>query len=637
MPSLFTRVLPCLLTLSLVGTLAAAQAPQPLVDLAPAETFATLGIVPGATMPATTLKQDLSELGWERAGKTLAKLGALSGDTDLRDLLGGYGGMGMGGLFGDQDGKPRSGFERCMKNEAKKSRLETIEKTHKSDWGEGLISVGASSFSPVPALTALLRVDPELEAPLTQLQGIIVRCSTRSGAEVKRLQEGGTPLLVIGNASDFPVVLSRVGTLFVAGTNPEAVRGVVRRAHGSSEPSLGDSPFYGQNAELLTRPGLNFALDAATLGDTVESLATSFADEETAPLVARLVASLRTLGSYAGTLGVEGNALTLESQLNVNPEGGDPELAALLLEASPAPELSTVPEDAYAASAAHVPLRRTFDYFDGWVKLIGQTEGEAMNLRQLAREELGIDLDTALFDWLGNDMTSVILEPLGTDLAPYLYGQKQVFALSTKGQAATEAGYAELRRVAERLVEASGPDAEESKLFLESATQNTTFGGIDITRTRFGPNIDIGTAFLGNTLLIGMPAVALEPAISAAQGYTQLLSDSEAFETIRAAMPPSVTGLSYSNVPEQLHGFSDLTRLFAQPLAFVALAGLSDLSGDPGAKGKSASVPTFADLLHAADLIPNTLEVFAEHTGAHSAYTAVEGNRQHSLSRLELK
>ena len=632
MPSFFSRALPCLVTLSLAGSFAAAQAPQALADLAPAETFAALGLVPGTALPATTLGRDLHALGWKRAGDTLAQLGALSNDPELRDLLGTYGRMLQG--RGDQ---PGSSFERCLQNSAAASDVAALESSHETDWGEGLVSVGASAYSPIPAITALLRVSPELQAPLTALQGAIVRCSTRAGAEVRRLQEGGTPLLVIGNASDFPVVLSRVGRLFVAGSNPEAVRGVVRRAQGSEEPSFGSTSFYEQNAALLTRPGLSVALDAAALGNTVERLGANFGDEESAPLIARLVASLRTLGSYAGTLGFEGNALTLESQLNVNPQGGDPELAALLLEDSPAPELSIVPEDAYAASAAHVPLQQTFDYLDGWVQLIGQTEGESMSLRQLAQEELGIDLDTDLFDWVGGDMVSVVLEPLGTDIAPYLYGQAQVFALSTTGRTATEAGYAELRRAAERLLEASGPDAAESRLFLESDTQRYTFGGIDITRTRFGPNLDIGTAFLGDTLLVGMPATALEDAISAAQGYTPPLSESQAFGAVRAAMPPSVTGLGYSNVDQQLQGFSDLTRLFAQPLAFVALAGLSELSGESETAGEPEDLPTFADLLHVADLLPNTLEVLAEHTGTHSAYTAVEGNRQHSVARLELK
>ena len=119
--------------------------------------------------------------------------------------------------------------------------------------------------------------------------------------------------------------------------------------------------------------------------------------------------------------------------------------------------------------------------------------------------------------------------------------------------------------------------------------------------------------------------------ISTERGDTRSIADGADFRGARAAMPPGVTQLGYTDVPRQLQGLSDLTGLASQPLAFAAAAGLSELGG-----GVVEGV-SFADLLHLTDLLPETLLVLAEHTGALSSYTYVEGNRQRSVSRLELR
>lgn len=625
-PSTRALLLLALFTLALVVPLAAAQ-PRPLADLAPAESFLLLGWSP-STAPATSLKRDLEALEWERAEGTLKKLGALNDDPSLRDFLD-MADMGFGGY---RAGKGTSRFEQCLTKRTPESFTDELVGMETPPWEEALVSVGGSPYNPIPAATAMVRVAPRYEAQFAELQRILVTCSERTGNEVKRLREGEVPLVVIGNASDFPVVVSRVGTLFVAGSNPEAVRGVVRRAGGSSEPSLSTTPFYRQNKSLLERPGRSFALNAAALGDSAESLSANFTDAQTAPLAERLIASLRTLGSYAGTLGFRGNTLTLTTQLRVNPQGGDPELARLLLCKCPAEAPRLASESSYRAISTHVPVREVFDYLDGWTRLAGRASGEPTDLRQLA-QTFGLDLDRALLDWLGNESLSVVLEPLGTDLTPYIYGQPQVFALKTKGEAATRAGFTELSRAFKRFLAEQDFEGAEAALFLQSATERQVFGGIDITRTRFGPNFDLGVAFLDDTVLIGMPAAALEPVISTAQGYTRSLTDDEAFRAAQEGVPEVVT-VGYSDLSRGLQGLSDLTQLASQPLAFVALAGLSDLSGP---NQEAAATPTFAELLYVTDLLPRTLGVLSQHLGTLSSHRWVEENIQHSRMSLELK
>lgn len=609
----------------LLGT---ASAAQPLAALAPAETFAVLGFRTGdaAAGVGQALADDLGALDWARARRTLERLGAFSDDPTASGLLGLYGQMFQGGQEGRPQGAGGSRFGRCLQRQL--ASVAWPDEGTPANEG-GLITASASPYNPVPAVTATLRATPAAEPAYTAVQRALVRCTERAGSEVRRLQEGGTPMFVLGNAGDFPVVVSRRGRLFVAGTNPEVVRAVLRRAGGSSEASLAETPLYQNNQELLERPGLSLALDAAALAGTVESVSSGMTDAQSAPLVDRATAALRTLGTYAGTLGLDRAGVRLESQLTVNPEGGDPELAALLLNRTPAPEPRFAPRSSYSVSTTSLPVGPLFRYLDGWTRLVTGADGQPLGLRGLARQA-GLDLDVALLGWLGDTWESAVLEPVGTDLTPYIYGQGQIYAVETSGEAATRAGLAEWGRFFRQLADQEDL-GEFDSTFLEGATERTSFGGVEIGRTRFGPNIDLGVAFMGNTLLVGMPAEALEGAISTARGDARSVTDDAGYRAARAAMPERVTQLGYTDLPRQLQGLSDLTRLVSQPLAFAALAGLGELGG------QTQNPPSFVDLLHLTDLLPDTLEVLAQHAGEQSGYTFIDGNRQRSVSRLGLR
>ena len=603
----------------------AQTASRPLAQLAPAESFVTLGFNAPFKAPATRLQADLKTLDFPRAGRTLQKLSELSSDSALQGLLGQYSSLFQGaeGQLKRQQQRMGNGnkFTRCLEASTP-NNLETMV-TPEGAYS-ALLSVGASSYNPIPAATALLRVAPGVASQFAEGQRLIVLCSQRVGTEVVRLREGKTTLFVIGNGGDFPVVISRVGTLFMAGTNPEAVRGVVRRAHGSDEPNLGATPFYQQNRALLSGPGMSLALNAAALGSTLESLGGGFTSAQTEPLLIKLAAALRTLGSYAGVIHFEGQALRFTSRLNVNPKGGDAELAALLLNDTPAPAPTLAPAGSAALSAAHLEPQKVLNYLEGWAETGG------VSLPELAQQQLGLDLDKAL-GWLGDELTKVILEPVNTDLNTLVYRQPQVLALKTTGRAATKAGLAELGKALMRGLEAQASSTGlPADLSAQLAQSSYRYGGTTITRLRVGPTFDLGTAFLGDTLLVGTPAAALEDVISTAQGYRRPVTDDKSFKQARTDAPQNVVSLNYHDVAAELRGLAGLMRVVAQPLAFTASVGLSQ-------ELKNADTPNFADLLHLADLLPNTLETLSQHTETLSGYTWIEGGAHRSETRLSLK
>ena len=630
-----TRALPWF-TLLLAASWAAAQDTRPLEQLAPAESFLTLGLNSPFGAPETGLQADLDALDFPRAGRTLEKLGELSDDPALRDLLGEYGGLfqGVEGQLKRQQQRMGEGnaFTRCLEANTPEN-LETM--TTSAGNPRALLSVGFSSYNPVPAVTALLRVAPEVENLYAESQRLTLLCSERVGVEVVRLREDNTTLFVIGNGGDFPVVISRVGTLLIAGTNPEAVRGVVRRAHGSEEPNLSTTDFYRQNRELLAGPGMSLALNAAELGNTLESLGGSFADTQTRPLLNKLVGSLRTLGSYAGALHFEGQELRLSSRLNVNPGGGDAELAALLLDDTSAPAPTLAPAGSTAVSTAHWQPQRVLAYVEGWAELAGRAMGEPVSLQELAQQNLELNLDTAL-GWLGGEATSIVLKPVGTDVSTLIYGRPQVMALTTTGRAAAQAGLKEIGQAVLRGLESQTlTDTELPANALQVARSSYTFGGAEINRVRVGPTLDLGTAFLGDTLLVGTPAAALEDVITAAQGPLRPLTDDESYKQSQTDAPQGAVSLSYQDLGAELRGYAELTRVVAQPLAFTASAGLSGETGDD--TNRDAQTPTFADLLHLLELVPNTLETFSKHTDTVTSHTWIEGGARRSETRLSLR
>ena len=321
---------------------------------------------------------------------------------------------------------------------------------------------------------------------------------------------------------------------------------------------------------------------------------------------------MRTLGSYAGALHFEGQELRLSSRLNVNPGGGDAELAALLLDDTPAPAPTLAPAGSTAVSTVHWQPQRVLAYVEGWAELAGRVTGEPVSLQELAQQNLELNLGTAL-GWLGGEATSIVLKPVGTDVSTLIYGRPQVTALTTTGKAAAQAGLKEIGQAVLRGLESQTlTDAELPANALQVARSSYTFGGVEINRLRVGPTLDLGTAFLGDTLLVGTPVAALEDVITAAQGLLRPLTDDESYKQSQTDAPQGAVSLSYQDLGAELRGYAELTRVVAQPLAFTASAGLSGETGND--TNRDAQAPTFADLLHLLELIPNTLETFSNHT-----------------------
>ena len=614
-------------TLALPHTFA--QTTSPLAELAPAETVLTLGYKTSGEPGSKGLKDDLAELGWEQAGETLQQLATY---LENSDLSGGFEDFsGILSEFLRDPGYQEEG--RAVVEEVCPEILDERFREMEKGQADALLTVSVSPFNPVPAVTALFRADEHTEL-YADMQEVIVICAERS-VEVVRLEQGEVPLYVIGDGGDFPVIIGRSGDLFFVGSNPEVLRGVVRRAQGSREANFAEGNLYGEASGVLEADGVSLSLNLAGLAQIAENFGGLFVDgPEMEAAFERGLAILRTLEGYAGSVRATSEGLEYESLTVVNADGGDPELADLLLcDTCTVSSPFLAPETSVTVNAQYVALEPIFNYLQGVLNDLEPLAGESLDIKAILREEFGFDLDTALFDWLGNEVYALTLEPFSPDLGTLLYGQANALYVPITSREAAEAGFAELGEALSSALEASedmAMDEFSSFLLGEVAVETTTYEGVEITRYRSGVNTDIGVAFLGNYLVASAPAEALEGLIDTFNGTTPNLLANRSFQRALSERPEEVFALSYSEYGEQLAGLADLSGLFSQPLAYAAHLALAET------ESADAQKPSYAALLNLADLLPEALEIIAEHVGDVSGYGEVREGAIYQRSTLQI-
>ena len=563
------RWLALLLTFSLAG-LAPAQG---LLDLAPDSAVLVLDISADAGPPAG-LVEALEELDWAAAGDALGRLAQVLGGEALGD---------MGGT-----GDPLS--EMVAACPAAADAVEGLELD--GFVREGLLLLSLTPFAPTPHGLALATV---ADAPrAAALQDALVTCFGGT-----RLEQDGVALEVLFDGEDLPLIVGRVGDVFVAGTEPNLVRGVVRRAGGAREPALAGTPL-GAALARLEPGGVGFGLDLATLGGVAQSLVGTV-PPEAADLVARAVAALETLGVVAGRVGWAPDGLRFE-QVHAWPDPApDPALAALLADPRAAERPRWIPFGSVAASASLVPLRGIVDYVDGWLAALEGPLGARFDLRGLAADHLDLDLDAALLSWIGETVQVVDLEPIGTDLRGWVRGTGRLVVVPVLDEELARAGLTELGAGGLRLLGMLGALADDplgmggdpfatdpgDALFGPDTFVATreTIGGLAVDRLRAGPTLDMGIAVVDGHLVLATPFEALGTLLGLRAGAADATAR-PAWRDALDAWPAEARDVGLMDAPAYLQGLADLTDLLAQPLAstlaLVASEGLLDGLGGAG-------------------------------------------------------
>lgn len=536
-----------------------------LAPLAPDSTVVVAAFADDGGAPAG-LRDAWAALDWPSAVDTLGRLAMALGD-DVADLVG-------GGLVDELM------MELAAECPAVADTLSGADPM--GWWSEGLLAVSLTAFAPTPHVVALARVTDPAAA---DLQAALVACFGGT-----RLDQDGIAIEVLFDGSEMPLIVTRIDDLFVLGTEPNLVRGVVRRSLGSGEASLATTAL-GAALARLTPGGLSIGLDLAALGEVAGALAGAV-PPEAADLLNRAIATLETLGVVAGRVGWTPDGLLTEWWHDWPADAPDAALAALLGDARTAAPPPWLPAGSVSVGAQVVPLRGIVDYLDGWLAALEEPLGMRADVRGLVFDFLGIDLDAALLGWIGETVQVVDLAPLGTDLRGWVQGTPRVVTVPVLDEGLARDGLPQLGALGLRFLEAlagaaipvdpfadpfaaGGPsDALDAVLGPDAvAVTRSEVLGVAVDRVRYGATLDAGVAVVDGHLLIVTPYRALPVVLATRAGATDLRAD-PAWSAALADWP-AAHGVSIVDTAAHLAGLADVADLAAQPLAFGAASVLT--------------------------------------------------------------
>jgi hypothetical protein len=454
--------------------------------------------------------------------------------------------------------------------------------------GGSVLAVTLSPFSPLPGVLMLGR--PADPATAARLQDVLIGCF----ASGPTLEQDGVSLFILGDGGDLPLVVARQGGTFMAATSPDLLRGAIRLAGGSAEPSHLDQPI-GRAARGIMDGGLGITVDFGALAEGFASLTGMLpVGPEEQVLIDRILGSVASIGGYAARITSDELGLRLDSVLTPDPEAGDPGLAALLAcEDCAVGSSPLLPAGATVLSGRYLDIRGVVDYIDGWFLELAPLIGEPLDLRGLAAMA-GLDLDALLLGWVGERWHSAQLGVRGTDAASWLVGPGSVVTVPVASEAAARTAIAEWRSLLEGdalsgLIEdltdmvdpfaaASGPALPHGGLL---AVREVDYRGVGYERWRIGPTTDVGLTVLAGHLVIGMPARALHAAIDVHHGAPGAATD-PVLGPVLSGLPSGATGFAVAEVTRQVEALADLSDLLAAPLATALTAAMAEARrGDP--------------------------------------------------------
>lgn len=560
--------------LVLFATLFACGQAQPLSGLLPAETFLTLSASQQNDI-YEGMRDDLAALNWEEKKTTLIELfqyAATNTDDDIVPLIAIYEAM----LTGDIRAASEEFLEICPDYESVIETSMALQAETQFLPYEAVLGVSANSSSPIPAVTALMRVIGEEGGELyADIHTTLLSCAQNENIALTSLEQDGVTLYVFEEAG-LPIVFARMDNLYAIGTNPDTLRAVIRLNNGADEANFSSSTLY-EKANTLgpQENSVGLAIDFAAIAGLVEAFVPMPGEEDAGVtyLFERGLAMLSTLGMYAGQVSAAEDGLASASVFVTNPEGGDPDLLKMINCSScsvSSPFLA--PESANAVSSSYIPVREMITYADSWVRGLGSATGSDMSLKDMVTE-FGVDLDTFLLDWVGSEVHSFTLKPYNRDAGDLFYGLPQVSVMPVSSPEAAQTGLSAMGSSIWSLFEMfllDGRSFDQFSLLMGGgsvAVRPYDYEGTTINRLQYGLNGDLGYAFISNYLVVGTPSTAIEMLIDTYQGSATILEDAD-YQAARERAPDDLTVFMNSQDQANFKGLATVLKLFMQPIVY---------------------------------------------------------------------
>lgn len=518
-----------------------------------------------------------------------------------------------------------------------------VEDVEAGGWTAAL-GVSVSRFAPRPGALVVARAGSRAAGARLLAGAVACFDGRRFGAE------GPSTIFLLGDESGTPLLVAERDGALVVATDPDLLRGALRRAGGSGEPSHADARISGYAAQLEPA-GVRVTLDLNAVADAM-GLFRGAVVPEAAELFDRLVTTLRVVNGYAWGVALDERGLTVatvgawDARLAAA-EGEDALLAMLACEGCALADPAPVPAGAVAVSGDAFPVHAAVKWVDSWFAELGATGafgGETVTLRSLLAGELGFDLDAALLDWFGGSWHATVLGAYGTDLRDWLQGPPTLTVLPVTSEAAAWEGVRrwlaaaeDLDWLAQGLTREAG-QARPPRFEEAVSVRELTHAGVDYLRLRAGPSLDVGVAVFDDQLVIGTPVASLLAAIDR-RGGSGAGAGAERLGLDAGALPAGrLVGYSVTDVGAFLRGLADVAELAAGTVAttlWLGGYGLSEAELDLLPEG--AALPTYDDLLVLTDVAVAALELLAERTGPAVGTTAFRDDARWSTWSLPLR
>ena len=558
-----------------VGALATVAA-QSLAALLPSETIAAVGI-DGLADHKAKLQPFVDE--WERLGLTQM----------LEETA-------------DEEGEDLDGLSDTL------SGLDFFDLLGDEVW----LSVSASNFNPLPAVTVVARVS---EAGARVLGELLA--DGAQDATAQTFSEGSISFTVFDSeGEEFPVAAALSGNFAALSTNPDTLRGVLRRYQGAAEPNFTDSVAYASALAPLGAFTVAFTLDYPRVADVLVPFAQGMGFDQS---VARVAQAFRTAGTFAGTALLTGGGIESQSLQVLGARSLDPTLYDLLSAnaAYPSAVMRFVPTGALAVQAGNADIAGWWAYLNELA--MGLQELGIGDIDSFLAENIGIDMQAMLFSWMGKGGGAISLSaPAATapGMTPESLLGDSVYLIEAKDEAAANQGVAQFfmmaGAMASSFIDPMGEGAPVAPATRQSA-------GVTVTTYEFGEGLTFETAVAGGYLLIGTKAGSLDAALAAnASGGPGMTTGLLA--ALQQPVPANARSISLSDMRPTITSVADAA---VSELGMAAgLTGAADLDFD----AVEASSPAIAAYVR----------FIAQKVGGAYSYQTVDGGavRSYGLTQV---
>jgi len=520
-----------------VGGLAAAQ---DLTELLPEETFLALGMqdLAGASAQLGDFSAEFRRL---NVAGTLSALGARQGATG--------GGMGSGGAgVTSMDDLPEEA-RRALET------LSSLEVLGQEAW----IALSASSVSPLPALTMVTRVTPE---GAERVQALLDAVGTEG---TEQLEESGTPFFQIPLEGTEPfgvVAYALTDDLLALSTNPDELRGVLRRLSGADEPNFADAQGYSDTLATLDSGTFYSFFNYARVAEVAAPYGQNLGFD---PLIERLSQAFTTAGTVGSVVRLTDDAMISESFQAPDRDGGDASLYTLLTEDTAAATDVPVPEGALGFTVNAVNLSGWYDYLNELALTVPELGGD---LDSLILSFTGLNLRESVFSWAGDQVVTVTTG-LGEAVEPGVPSEnllgEAAYLIEATNAAAAQSGLGallqNLSRTASSLADPQGGAGEPQ-------SEEQTIAGVAVTRYDITPGVAVLYAVNGGYAVLATSEDAMTQTLTAQQegGRDDLFGD----------VPGGATSFAYTNNRATFEGLSQ--QLSSQIQLAAGMGGASGLN-----------------------------------------------------------